>query len=167
MQSIKRFGAHYIFPGDLSPVSEGIIETYEDGTIISIVKHKGRMEEMSRMKFFNGILCPNFFPLPQIPSFYFPSLKKYDFLWSNENYKNGYNSEKNIFELIKKIQLRQDSPDLDELINLFTIQSSIIACKQKRSGSFAPGKIPGILFIDKINYKDLRLTPRSTMKRLI
>jgi len=167
MQSIKRFTAHYIFPGDLSPVSLGILETYEDGTIIGIVKQKDRMEEMERMRFFNGIICPNFVPLPKIPSFYFPSLKKYDFLWSNENYKNENNPEKNIFEFIKKIQLRQDSPDLEELINLFTIRSSVIACLQKKSGSFAHGKIPGILFIDKINYKDLRLTSHSTINKLI
>jgi len=167
MQSVKRFGAHYIFPGDLSPVSGGILETHEDGTIIGVVKHNNRMEEMERMKFFNGILCPNFVSLPQIPSFYFPSLKKYNFLYSNGNYKNGDNPEKNIFELIKKIQLKQDSPDLEELINLFTIQSSIIAGKQVKSGSFTPGKNPGILFIDKINYKVLRLSPCSTMKRLI
>ena len=167
MQSIKRFAAHYIFPGHIPPVSERILETYKDGTIIGILKQKGNMEEMARMKFFNGILCPDFVFLQKPPFFYFPQLKKYKDLLSTGNYQNGYNSKEYIFDWIKKIQLRQDSPNLEELINLFTIQSSIIAGKQGKLGSFVPGKIPGIIFIDKINYKDLRLTLQSTMKRLI
>jgi len=167
MQSIKRFGAHYIFPGNLPPVSGGILETYEDGTIIGLVKNKGGMKELARMEFFNGILCPEFVFMPKSPFFYFPQLQKYEDLLSNENDQNGEKSGKNIFEWIKNIQLRQDSPDLEELINLFTIQSSIIADKQERLGSFVSGKIPGIIFIDKINYTELRLTSDSCMKKII
>jgi len=167
MQSIKRFGAHYIFPGHIPPVSGGILETDEDGTIIGIVKHKDSMKELARMEFFNGILCPEFVFMPKPPFFYFPQLKKYEDFLSNGNDQNGEKSGENIFNWIKNIQLRQDSPDLEELINLFTIQSSIIAGKQERLGSFVPGKIPGIIFIDKINYKYLRLTSGSTMKKLI
>jgi len=167
IKSIKRFGAHYIFPGHIPPVSGGILETDENGTILSLVKHNGGMKELSRMEFFNGILCPEFVFMIKPPFFYFPQLKKYEDILSNGNDQNGEKSARNIFEWIKNIQLRQDSPDLEELINLFTVQSSIIAGKQERLGSFVPGKVPGVIFIDKIDYKCLRLTSRSTMKKLI
>jgi len=167
MQIIKRFAAHYIFPGHIHPISGGILETDEDGMIIGLVKHKGSMKEMARMEFFNGIICPDFVFLPKQLFFYFPQLKKYEDIFSYGNDQNVDISGKTIFAFIKKIQLRQDSPDLEELINLFTIQSSIIAGKQEKLGSFANGKIPGIIFIDKINYKELRLTSGSRMRRII
>jgi len=168
MHSIKRFAAHYIFRGDdLPPISGGILETDENGTIIGLIKPMDNMKEMARMEFFNGIICPEFVFLPKPHSFYFPKLKKYEDLLSDDNDQNEEQSKKKIFDWIKKIQLIQDSPNLKDLINLFTIKSSILAGKQEKLGSFIPGKIPGIIFIDKINYKELRLTSESSMKKLI
>lgn len=169
MVSIKRFAAHYIFMGyDSPPVPRGIIETDEYGTIIRIIKPLGSVKEMYRMEFFNGILCPNFVCLPKSHSYYFPILKKYEnILPNNDNDQKGCMSERKIFEWIKNIQLIKDSTNLKDLINLFTIKSSVIAGKEEKLGSFVPGKTPGIIFIDKINYKELRLTPGSSMKKLI
>jgi len=168
MHSIKRFAAHYIFQGDdVPPVSGGILETDENGTIIRLIKPLNSMKEMARMKFFNGIICPEFVFLPKPHLFYFPQLKKYEDLLSNDDDQKEELSGKKIFDWIKKIQLIQNSPNLKDFINLFTIKSSIIAGKQEMLGSFVPGKTPGIIFIDKINYKELRLTSGSSMKKLI
>jgi len=164
MVNIKRFAAHYIFVGeDFPPLQRGILETDEYGTIIRIMDN---VKELSRMEFFNGILCPTFVCLTKPYSFYFPLLKKYEYLLSNDDQK-GSMSERKIFEWIKNIQLIKDSPNLKDLINLFTIKSSVIAGKDKELGSFALGKTPGIIFIDKLNYKKLRLTPESSMKKII
>lgn len=57
---MRRLSAQYIFTNDGPPLKRGIIETDDDGTVLSVTDTGGNPPEMESLEFYNGILIPGF-----------------------------------------------------------------------------------------------------------
>lgn len=57
---MKRFSAQYVFTNSGSPLRRAVINTEDDGTIISIENNEGQLKEERSIEFFNGIIIPGF-----------------------------------------------------------------------------------------------------------
>jgi len=164
---MNRLAAHFIFPLTSSPVAKGMIEVDDDGTIVSLHHPEGELREMAGMVFYNGIICPGFIDLFTE----FPSDKLFEYLPGFLKYKVMFpfnrTGDKGVFEWIKAVQLSDDEISLEELLRLFILEPARILKRQEESGTLAPGKRPGLMLIDRMDYRNLRLSPDSRVKRLI
>lgn len=57
---MRKFSAHHIFPVSSPPIPFGIIETDDDGTILSIRETGGKPSEETGLEFYNGLIVPGF-----------------------------------------------------------------------------------------------------------
>jgi cytosine/adenosine deaminase-related metal-dependent hydrolase len=57
---MKCFSAQYILTNSGPPLKRAVITTGDDGTIISIDKNDGNLEETRSVSFYNGIIIPGF-----------------------------------------------------------------------------------------------------------
>jgi hypothetical protein len=165
---ISRFAAHFVFPVSSSPIAKGIIEVDRNGTVINLIKPEGGgLRELAGMEFHNGIICPGFIDLlreyPADELFeHFPIFLKYKaFLPVNRT------GDKGMLEWMKSIQLSGNEISLEELIRLFILEPVVSLGRQAELGTLEPGKRPGILLIDRMDYLNLRLSDDSRVKRLI
>lgn len=164
---INRFAAHFVFPVSSSPIAKGMIEVDRDGTVINLIRPEGGLRELAGMEFHNGIICPGFIDLlreyPEDELFeHFPIFLKYKaFL---PVHRTG---DKGMLEWMKSIQLSVNEISLEELIRLFILEPVLSLGRQEELGTLEPGKRPGILLIDRMDYLNLRLSEDSRVKRLI
>lgn len=159
---IRRFAAHYVFPVNSPPVAKGIIETDETGTIIRLIDPKGALRELEGMVFYNGILCPVFTDVFQK----FPPDKLFVHFPQLLAYKHFIPEHKQVFAWIREIALH--SPfSLEYLFHLFCFQAAAIAGPEKDTGTLEPGKRPGIVLIDRIDFQRMTLSEDSRMHRVI
>lgn len=164
---ISRFAAHFIFPVSSAPIAKGTIEVDREGTIVRLIRPEGGLREMAGMEFLNGILCPAFvdvsreFP-PDTLFKYLPKLRRFEEVMPVM--RTGYEG---ILEWMKTIQLKDSEISLQDLIGLFCLERAKILGRQDELGTLDPGKRPGILLIDRMDYRNLRLSPNSRVKRLI
>ena len=164
---ISRFAAHFVFPVSGSPIAKGMIEVDRDGTVINLIRPEGGLHELAGMEFHNGIICPGFIDLlreyPADELFeHFPIFLKYKaFLPVNRT------GDKGMLEWMKSIQLSGNEISMEELIRLFILEPAVSLGRQTELGTLEPGKRPGILLIDLMDYRNLRLSENSRVKRLI
>jgi cytosine/adenosine deaminase-related metal-dependent hydrolase len=57
---MRKFSAHRICPVSAPPIPFGIIETDDDGTILSIRETGGQPSEEAGLEFYNGLIIPGF-----------------------------------------------------------------------------------------------------------
>jgi aminodeoxyfutalosine deaminase len=57
---MKRFAAQYIFTNSGPPLKRAVINTSDDGTILSIEDTSGDLKEKHSVEFYNGIIIPGF-----------------------------------------------------------------------------------------------------------
>ena len=55
---MRKFSAHRIYPVSGPPISFGIIETADDGTILNIRNTGGQLQEEAGLEFYSGIIIP-------------------------------------------------------------------------------------------------------------
>lgn len=163
---VRRFAAHYVFPLSAPSVAKGMVETDGEGTILRLHPQGSELEEMAGMIFFNGIICPAFpsriADLPAEALFdAFPFLQKF-----RKEMPSGRIGSLQLFGWIRTLQLSGDPTGLEELLCLFILETAR-ALNQTDAGSLEPGKRPGLMLIDRIDYRHLRLSDQSRFKRLI
>jgi cytosine/adenosine deaminase-related metal-dependent hydrolase len=164
---IRRIAAHFVFPVSSSPIAKGMIEVDHDGTIVSLVNPEGELREMAGMVFHNGIICPGFIDLfREFPSNKlferFPRFRKYEAAMPI-----GRTGDQGILEWMKTIQLSVCEISLEELFRLFILEPAKVLKREDELGTLDPGKRPGILLIDRMDYRNLRLSQDSRVKKLI
>jgi len=164
---MKKFAAHFVFPGNSAPVPGGIVETDADGTVLRLIQPRNDLRELAGMEFHNGILCPAFVSLPDPFSpdlffSYFPGLKVFESFLPDRP-----TDERRILEWMKAIQLTTGSLSLEQLIRQFAYEPARVSGRLNERGSLEPGKRPGLILIDHIDYPNLQLTENSRLKRLI
>lgn len=57
---MRKISAAYIFPGNGSPLKNGILQCEDDGTIISLTDTNGILREEQGLEYYNGIITPGF-----------------------------------------------------------------------------------------------------------
>jgi cytosine/adenosine deaminase-related metal-dependent hydrolase len=55
---MRYFSAQYIFTNNGTPLKRGIIQTDDEGVIISVEDTGGELEDKSRLEYYNGIIIP-------------------------------------------------------------------------------------------------------------
>lgn len=164
---IKRIAAHFVFPVSSPPFAKGIIEVDQDGTVVRLIRTEGKLLEMAGMEFHNGILCPAFVDVFHefSPVTLFKHLHQLvDFQSAMPEITMGYQG---ILEWMKAIQSANSKVSLENLIRLFSLEPAKVLGRQNDLGTLDPGKHPGILLIDRMDYRNLRLSRDSRVKRLI
>ncbi len=163
----RRIAAHYVFPVSHPPVAKGIIEADGQGMILRLIVPEHGLREMAGMEFHNGILCPAFADI----SGEFTSHALFESLPFFHEFKEvmpprltGYQG---VLEWMKAIQQANSQVSLDDLIRLFSFETARALGRQDERGTLDPGKRPGILLIDRMDYRHLKLSPDSRVKRLI
>lgn len=164
---ISRFAAHYIFPVSSPAVAKGTIEADHDGTIVGLIRPEGGLRELAHMEFHNGIICPGFIDLflelPEKELFeHFPGLLTYKNLLPADPTGN-----RGMLGWMKAIQLSDSRISLQELFRMLILEPATALGRQSQLGTLEPGKRPGILLIDRIDYRNLRLSENSRVKKLI
>lgn len=164
---ISRFAAHYVFPVSSAPIAKGMIEVDHDGTIVNLIRPEGGLRELARMEFHNGIVCPGFLDLfrEYLESEFFerfPALLKYKAILPVIS-----TGDKGILEWMKSIQLSDSKISLEELFHMLILEPVTGLGRQAELGTLDPGKRPGIMLIDRMDYRNLRLSDDSRVKRLI
>jgi hypothetical protein len=164
---MKKYAAHYLFPGDRNPIAKGIIKVDPSGLILELINPVNGLSEQEGMEFHNGIICPafvNVFHEFEDERFFrkFPLLQKYNHLKPER-----LNTEKDILSWIKAIQRENLQLTLDELIRIFTLDAAKSIKLEKEVGSLEKGKRPGLMLISGMDYRNLRLSEKSYLKMLI
>ncbi len=77
------------------------------------------------------------------------------------------NSSLSMVEEIKTIQDYFPSIPLERIVEWCTINGARFLGKERLLGSIEPGKSPGIVLIDKIDWERMHLTPESQSRRII
>lgn len=164
---MKKYAAHYLFPGDEKPIAKGIIHVDHSGLILDVIKPFGELSEESGLEFHNGIICPafvNVYPEFEPDRFYkkFPLLKEFESLCPDR-----LSTEKDLLSWIIAIQQNSDKPSLEQLIRIFTLEAAKSISLEKELGSLQVNKRPGLMLISGMDYQNLRLTANSHLKRLV
>ena len=151
---IRRYAAHYVFPGNTAPVKNGIVEV-DNGVIVNLFG-KARFREMANMEFFNGIICPSLEPVftgveLELLLDKVPELSAFRHLFAGEP-----------FEWLKAISLNFKLP-LDQLLYLFCYKIAVTFDRLNSCGTLEPGKQPGISVIDNVDFNTMRLQKNSRM----
>ncbi|TDO03698.1 hypothetical protein [Sunxiuqinia elliptica] len=163
---MKKYAAHYLFPGNKPPISKGIITMDSSGLVIDIVNPAGKLTEEAGLEFHNGILCPafvNVFHEFEGDRFYrkFPFLAPFKALQPQR-----LNTEKDLLSWLIAIQQTDEKISLQRLLATFTIEAAKAIDLDKEMGSLSPGKRPGLMLISGMDYQQLRLTSKSHLKVL-
>jgi imidazolonepropionase-like amidohydrolase len=70
-------------------------------------------------------------------------------------------------EEIKCIQSNFPEIPLAEILQWSTLNGAEALAQHHWLGSFTPGKKPGVVLIDNIDFENMKLTPQSRSKRII
>lgn len=134
---MRKIAATYIFPCNGKPLKYGIIVCENDGTVVEIIDTSGVLSEQAGLEFYSGILVPDF-----------------------------ENSNRTLAEMLV---FQQNSPELtlEELIKWACLDSAQALKIDNWAGSFEKGKKPGVNLISGIDFKNMKLTGNSRVKRLI
>ena len=57
---MPKFSASYIFSPDRGLIKNGILETDEEGKVVSLKQPEGDLKEEADLKHYNGIITPGF-----------------------------------------------------------------------------------------------------------
>jgi len=164
---ISRFAAHFVFPISSPPIAKGMIEVDHDGTVVNLISPEGGLRELARMEFRNGIICPGFIDLfREYPENEF--FERFsDFLRYKALLPVHPTGDRGILEWMKAIQLSDGKISLEELFRMLILEPAAALGREAELGTFDPGKRPGIMLIDRMDYRNLRLSEDSRVKRLI
>jgi len=135
---VRKIAASYIFPCNGKPLKNGILVCENDGTVVEIIDTSGNLNEQAELEFYSGILVPSFV-----------------------NVKSSHpKSNHQQLILAEMLALQQSSPELtlEELLKLKT---------DNCAGGFEKGKKSGVNLISGIDFKNMKLTGNSRIKRLI
>ena len=164
---MKKYAAHWLFSGNSSPIQKGIVEVDQLGRIRQVIQPKGDFQEMAALEFHNGIICPGFVNLFK----YYTAKEFFTFFPALEKFKklipSPPSTDKELLTWMKAIQEEQNDLTLEQLIRIFCFESAKIANKQQNLGTIEPDKQPGLNLIYNMDYRNLRLTENSKLKKLI
>ena len=135
---MRKIAATYIFPCNGKPLKNGILVCENDGTVIEIIDTSGNLNEQAELEFYSGILVPSFV---------------------NVHFSLSKSNRQRLI-LAEMLELQQSSPELtlEELLKLKT---------DDWVGGFEKGKKSGVSLISGIDFKNMKLTVNSRIKRLI
>jgi cytosine/adenosine deaminase-related metal-dependent hydrolase len=164
---MKKFAAHYIFPGNGKPIAKGIVKVDHSGLILDIVRGNGKLEEEASLEFHNGIICPafvNVFHEFEQERFYrkFQALQEFE-----ELRPSRLSTEKDLLGWLIAIQQKSNLFSLEQLIRIFTLDAAQSISLEKELGSIQIGKRPGLMLISGMDYQKLRLSENSHLKILV
>ncbi len=77
------------------------------------------------------------------------------------------NKTLSILEELKLLQDENKDISLDQLIRWGTISGAKAMLLDEKLGSIEPGKRPGLLLIENADLKEMRITPKSSVRRLL
>lgn len=164
---MKKFAAHFVFPITSAPIKKGIVETDNEGRIIQLKNPGKHFQEESRLEFHNGIICPEFV-IPTSLLNYKKFLNQFDIQSEQVSPSTlDFKSSKTILNLLKRIQQNNESVALEVLIKIFTLEMAKSNQLENNLGSIEPAKRPGLIVISAIDYKNMKLTENSSLKKLI
>ena len=148
---MRKIAATYIFPGNGKPLKNGILVCENDGTVVEVIDTSGVLTEQAGLEFYSGILVPGF-------------VNTRCHLGSDSL---ALNHQRSIFA--EMLVFQQNSPELtlEELIKRVCFNSAQALKIDDRAGSFEKGKKPGVNLISGIDFKNMKLTGNSKIKRLI
>ena len=155
---IKRYSAHSVFPVFSKPVTKGVVET-ENSCIKRIIECNENLREMANMEFYNGIICPSLEPV-------FEGIETISLIGKisgMEHYEKFISSDP--FVWMKTVSLTCKLP-LEQLLHLFCSKVAEAMGRLESCGILFPGKSPGIIVIDNIDFDTMLLTKESLFKRL-
>jgi len=134
---VRKIAATYIFPCNRKPLKYGIIVCENDGTVVEIIDTSGVLSEQAGLEFYSGILVPGF-----------------------------VNSKRTLAEMLV---IQQNSPELtlEELIKWACLDGAQALKIDNCAGGFEKGKKQGVNLISGIDFKNMKLTGNSKVKRLI
>ncbi len=164
---MKKFAAHFVFPIISAPIKKGIVETDNEGRIIQLKNPGKQFQEESGLEFHNGIISPEFV-IPTSPFNHEEFLNQFDIRYKQVSASTlDFQSSKTILNLIKRIQQNNESVALEILIKIFTLEMAKSNQLENNLGSIEPAKRPGLIVISAIDYKNMKLTEKSSLKKLI
>ena len=151
---VRRYAAHYLFPVNTVPIKNGIVEV-DNGVIVNLFD-ESQFREMANMEFFNGAICPSLEPVfagieTELLFEKLPELSAFRHLFADKP-----------FEWLKAISLNFDLP-LDQLLHLFCYKIAETFNRLNNYGTLEPGKQPGILVIENVDFNTMRLQKNSRM----
>ena len=151
---IRRYAAHFVFPVNSAPLKNGVVEV-DNNVIVNIFGESG-FREMANMQFYNGIICPSLEPVfadidQELLFEQSPELSVFKHLIDNEP-----------FEWLKAVSLNYETP-LDQLLYLFCYKIAAIFGRIDSCGTLEPGKQPGLLVIENVDFNTMRLQKNSRM----
>ncbi len=164
---MKKFAAHYVFPITSAPIKKGIVKTDHTGTIIHLIDPKDNFQEESGLEFHNGIICPDFVA----PKAHFnlnEFINQFQFLSNLASFSiDELEDSKKTLNLLKNIQQKEPNLELEKLIRVFSLEMAKANGLEKKAGSLEINKRPGLIVISGIDFKNMRLTVNSFLKKLI
>jgi cytosine/adenosine deaminase-related metal-dependent hydrolase len=182
---VRKIAAHYLFPLNRAPIKHGILTCTNEGTIIEISESNGNLTEQSGLEFYTGILVPGFVNAKLRDSktrFVVKTVQLTDRkMWaagiaavgdiSDPMSTVGTKINRDEFhgdfsELVSR-QMKSPHLTLDELFSWACLNGAKALQIDNNFGSFEIGKKPGINLISGIDFKKMRLTDKSKMKRLV
>lgn len=161
-----KFAAHYLFPGQGDFLPKAWVEVDAAGTIVQLVQTEGEFRELAGLEFHSGIICAAFPPLFQHFTLNelltrLPELKPFV-----ADCPADTAGPKAVFNWIKAIQLNHPELRLNNLLELFGDKAAQLLNDEEK-GKLEGGRRPGLVVLTGIDYRQLRLTENSRLKKLI
>lgn len=161
-----KFAAHYLFSGQGAFLPKAWVEVDTGGTVLRVVQPQAEFRELAGMEFHSGIICPAFAPLFQHFNLNelvdaLPELKEFA-----KHCPAHTAGDKAVFNWIKAIQLQEPSVSLEFLLELFSSKAAMLLGNEL-TGRLEPGQQPGLVLLTGIDYRQLRLTENSRLRKLI
>lgn len=191
---MRKIAATYIFPVYSSPVKNGLLVCDNDGFIHEIIYSANGIEEQAGVEYYSGILFPGIIKThsyPDLQNFATKYVSFSDFSNAVLNSTNSRDVQKitptdrklwgsgythaskntDIQHLIVRdfLLLQKLFPTvlLDDLISFFCLSAAKAIGQDDLFGSFEPGKNPGVNLLTGIDFKTMKLTEHSKVKRLV
>jgi hypothetical protein len=138
---MRRLSANYVFPLTQPPIRNGIVETDNDGLVVSVVDPKGDFRETSKLEFYNGVLVPGF--------------------------TSGQDPRRLAGDQVRSLARRYPGLTFHELLQWISSDGAGVFPPGDRPGSIEPGSSVEIILIQPFDFSSMQLDPRSKAFKLV
>lgn len=193
---MRKIAATYVFPVNSSPLKNGILNYNNNGTIINIIGSNKNIKEQAGLEYYSGILTPGFvkthcFSISEIQEIARKHTKIDDFFDEISNSINliennaltnsdrkalasglifaGQTPENNYSVITELLFIQKTFPDatLNHLVTFVCLLQAKARQVEKMYGTLEKGKAPGLNLITGIDFKEMKLTEKAKVKRLM